>query len=310
MRVAVFGGTGFVGSHVVDALIRRGHEPSLLVRPGSEDDLREPGKVRVVSGEIADADAVRAVAEGCDAAIYLIGILREFPGRGITFEALQYEGAARAMDAAVEQGVRRFLLMSANGVKPEGTPYQRTKYAAEEHLRDTGLQWTIFRPSVIFGDPRGHREFATQLYEEVIRMPAPAPLFHEGILPLNAGRFLLSPVHISDVANAFAASLAMPETIGETYALGGPDAMSWKAILETIAATVGVSKLMVPAPAWALKIVATALERFGFFPLTRDQLTMLMEGNTCGPGPLREVFHLEPLSFSAENLAYLKSPPA
>jgi NADH dehydrogenase len=310
MKVAVFGGTGFVGSYVVDELIGQGHEPSLLVRPGSEGDLRQPGHVRAVTGDIADGDAVRAVAEGCDAAIYLIGILREFPERGITFQALQYEGAARAIDAAVETGVRRFLLMSANGVKPEGTPYQRTKYAAEEHLRAAGLDWTIFRPSVIFGDPRGHREFATQLCEEVIRMPVPAPLFHEGVLPLKAGRFLLSPVHITDVASAFAASLAMPETIGETYALGGPDALSWKSILETVAAAAGVSKLMLPAPAWALKLVATALERFEFFPLTRDQLAMLMEGNSCGPGPLREVFHLEPAPFSVDTLAYLRSAPS
>lgn len=305
MRVGVFGGTGFVGGYVVDELIGQGHEPSLLVRPGSEAGLRWPDRVRVVTGDIADAGAVRATLDGCDAAIYLIGILREFPARGITFEGLHHEGAARAMDMAGEAGAGRFLLMSANGVRPDGTAYQRTKFAAEEHLRRSGLAWTIFRPSVIFGDPRGHREFATQLCEDVIRMPVPAPLFHAGVLPLRAGRFALSPVHVQDVAAAFVAALSMPETIGQAYALGGPGALDWKQILKTIAAAAGVSKLMLPAPAWAVKTVAALLERYETFPLTRDQLTMLMEGNTCGPGPLRDVFHLEPKPFSAQTLGYL-----
>ena len=308
MKVAIFGGTGFVGSYVVDELIRQGHEPSLLVRRGGQADLREATRVRAVSGDIADEDAVRATLEGCDAAIYLIGILREFPDRGVTFEALQHQGAARAVDAAGDMGVQRFLLMSANGVKADGTAYQRTKFAAEEHLRNAGLDWTIFRPSVIFGDPRGHREFATQLCEEVIRMPVPAPLFHGGFLPLNAGHFALSPVHIKDVAEAFAASLSMTETIGQTYPLGGPVAMDWKGILKTIAAAAGVSKLMLPAPAWAVKAVAAAFERYDFFPLTRDQLTMLMEGNTCDPDALRDVFRIEPTPFTVDTLAYLRPP--
>lgn len=308
MKVGVFGGTGFVGGYVVDELVRQGHEPSLLVRPGSETDLRHPDRVRSVSGDIADPGAVRATLDGCDAAIYLIGILREFPRRGITFEALQYEGARRAMDIAGEAGAKRFLLMSANGVKPDGTAYQRTKFAAEEHLRHSDLAWTIFQPSVIFGDPRGHQEFATQLCDEVIRMPVPAPLFHSGVLPLRAGHFALSPVHVQNVAAAFVASLALPKTIGRTYALGGPEAVEWKRILKTIAAAAGVSKLMLPAPAWAVKTAATVFERYEFFPLTSDQLTMLMEGNTCEPAPLRDVFHIEPAAFSVETLAYLRTP--
>ena len=93
--------------------------------------------------------------------------------------------------------------MSANGVKADGTPYQVTKYEAEEYLKASGLDWTIFRPSVIFGDPGERMEFATQLASDIIRPPLPAPLFFDGVSPLNAGQFRLSPVHVEDVAQAF-----------------------------------------------------------------------------------------------------------
>ena len=83
--------------------------------------------------------------------------------------------ARRVIDAAVSQGVRRMLLMSANGARPEGTPYERTKYLAERHLADSGLDGTVFRPSVVFGDPRGRMEFCTQLRDQMIRPPVPAP---------------------------------------------------------------------------------------------------------------------------------------
>ncbi len=105
--------------------------------------------------------------------------------------------------------------MSANGL--DGTPYQRTKFQAEEALRASGLDWTIFRPSVIFGDPRGQMEFCTQLKRDIIDSPLPAPLFYKGLLPLDAGAFELAPVAVADVAAAFCHALTHPETIGQSY---------------------------------------------------------------------------------------------
>ena len=127
MRVAIYGGTGFVGSYLLDALVAAGHDPAVLVRPGSEGKVRHPEKCRLVPGDIGDPKAVGEVLTGCDAAIYNIGILRENPSAGITFKALQYEGAKLSVEAAVDRGIRRFVLMSANGVKANGTAYQETK---------------------------------------------------------------------------------------------------------------------------------------------------------------------------------------
>lgn len=305
MRVAVIGGTGFVGSYLVDELVRQGHHPVLLVRPGSESKVVHPERCELIKGDVKDADALRQTLKGCDAVIYTIGILREFKSKGVTFEALQYEGAARTMDLALAENVKRFLLMSANAVEPEGTPYQTTKYRAEQYLQNTTLDWTIFRPSLIFGDPKGKMEFCTMLQQQLINLPLPAPLFYQGLLPVHPGSFELSPVHVADVATVFIKSLTMPETVGKIYGLCGPERLPWKELLQIIAAASGKRKWAVPAPAFVVKSVATLLDRFAFFPISRDQLAMLVEGNTCDSTEVFKVFDITPTHFNQASLSYL-----
>lgn len=307
MRVALFGGTGYVGSHLVDALLQAGMKPVLLVRPGHEAKVRHRLVCEVVSGELSDTLAIDRVLQGADAAIYNVGILREFPERGITFEELHYGAARRVMQAAERAGVGRFLLMSANGVKELGTPYQRTKFRAEQFLATTGMDWTVFRPSVIFGNPRGRNEFATQLAQDIVASPLPAPLFFAGLLPREAGKFALSPVHVEDVALAFAKALTTPETTGQVLPLGGPKSVSWRAILTTIAAVVGRQKMMVPVPALGVSAIAAMFDRFESFPVTRDQIQMLLEGNTCGDGAFAQL-GIEPKPFGSDQLRYLSHP--
>ena len=305
MKVTVFGGTGYVGGYLIDELLDKGHHPVLLVRHESRHKVRHHERCTLVDGDIANTVAVGAALSGADAAIYNIGILREFPTSGVTFEALHFEGAKRAMNAAEEAGVSRFLLMSANGVKADGTGYQRTKYMAEQYLKSTALDWTVFRPSVLFGEPRGRMEFTTQLYRDIVRSPLPAPLFYEGLLPFNAGEFRMSPVYVKDVASIFVQALEMPNTAGQIFPLCGPASLSWKEILKTIAAAVGTTKHTLPAPVLLLKSLASALDRFEFFPITRDQLTMLMEGNSCDGHNAFQNFDLEPTPFDKKRLSYL-----
>ncbi len=306
MKVTVFGGTGYVGGYLIDELLDKGHHPVLLVRPGGRHKVRHRERCTLIDGDIASPDTIRTALSGADAVIYNIGILREFPSSGVTYEALHFEGARRAMDAAEEVGVRRFLLMSANGVKADGTGYQRTKYMAEQYLKTTALDWTVFRPSVLFGEPRGRMEFATQLYRDIVRSPLPAPLFYEGLLPVNAGEFRMSPVYVKDVASVFVQALDMPETAGHIFALCGPVSLSWKEILKTIADAAGITKRAFPAPVLLLKGLAAALDQFAFFPITRDQLTMLMEGNTCDGHNAFQIFNLQPAPFDTTRLSYLQ----
>ena len=174
MRVALIGGTGFIGSYVVDALLEGGHKPVLLVRPGSEHKLRRRQECELVFGDVGVVGDLVRLLTNCEAVIYAIGILREDAARGVTFESLQYEGLLRTLEAAKVCSVGRLLLMSANGVGSAGTDYQRTKYRAERAAQRSGLKVTVFRPSVVFGDPRGFAEFATQLHEEMIEPQRPA----------------------------------------------------------------------------------------------------------------------------------------
>lgn len=305
MKVALIGGTGFVGSYLVDALLDAGHQPRVLVRSGSESKLRRATDCEVMKGDLDSPEAIEAVVEGCDAVIYNVGILREFPREGITFEALQYQGAVTVAEAAKRAGVRRFLLMSANGIDSAETPYQTTKLRAEAMIRESGLDYTIFRPSVIFGDPRGTMEFATQLYQEMVRVPLPAVGFHTGLSPAH-GEVLMSPVHVRDVADAFVNALTDDATIGQCYVLGGPEVVSWPEMLRRIAAAVGRKKLILPMPIGFMKLGATLLDWLPFFPVTRDQLTMLADGNTAEPDAVASLIRREPAEFSPENLAYLR----
>ena len=296
MRVAIIGGTGFVGGYLVDALTAAGHDVAVLVRPGSEAKLRGGSKVTGVPGELGSASVLHDLVDGCDAVIYNVGLLREFPRQGITFEQAQFLGVVDTVSAMREAGVRRLLLMSAIGVKHPGTRYQSTKKRAEEHALGSGLDVTVLRPSVIFGDPRGTMEFATQLYRDMVRPPLPAVSF-PGVK--------MSPVFIEDVADAFVAALEDDETIGKTIELAGPEILSWDDMVTRIAAAVGRKKLLLTMPIPVMRLGAKLFDWLPFYPVTRDQLTMLEEGNTASAAPLQELIGRPPEAMTSETLSYL-----
>ena len=304
MHVAIIGGTGFVGSYIVDELLAKGHDVRQLVRPGSEHKARQADSTSIVSGSLDSPGSINELVTGCDAIIYCVGILRENRKNGITFETTQYDGVVKTVDAAIENGVTRFLLMSANGVKIPGTRYQETKKKAEELVLASNLKATIFRPSVIFGDPRGQMEFATQLFRDMVRKPIPAVGFFSGMTP-GSGPVLMSPVHAKDVARAFVGSLDDPSSVNEIYPLGGPEILSWPVMIRRIAAATGRKKWIIPMPIRLMKLAATLFDSLPFFPVTRDQLTMLQEGNTADPKIIESLTGIAPVAFTPEHLDYL-----
>lgn len=295
MKIGIIGGTGFVGTYLVEALLAAGNEVSALIRPGSEGKVCS-GAVRAVGGDLSSSQALRETLEECDAVIYNVGLLREFPRRGITFEQTQYQGVVDTIAAARDAGVSRLLLMSAIGVKDPGTKYQETKYRAEQFALSSGLDVTVLRPSVIFGDPRGAMEFATQLHRDMVKPPIPAVAF------VGAQ---MSPVHIEDVADAFVNALLNSNTIGNTIELAGPEILSFREMVKRIATATGKSKVILPMPIRVMRIGATLFDWLPFFPVTRDQLTMLEEGNTAPSESLESLIGHKPRKFTASELTYL-----
>ncbi len=305
MKVAVFGGTGFVGQAILKELVQRGHIPSVLVRKGSEGKVLHQERCRMVSGDISEEDSIRETLRGTGAVIYTIGILREFPHKGITYKNTHVTGVQRCIEITKDIGMKRFILMSANGVKELGTAYQSTKFTAEQLLRKSKLLWTIFRPSLIFGEPHGRIEFCSQLRDQLVLPPLPAPLFYKGLFPRRAGQFLFSPIHVDNVASFFVRSLENDSTINQTFELGGPRMITWKELIETIGNASGKQKLKLPVPALFIQSLAILFGRFEWFPLTKDLITMLMEGNTCDSTAFFNEFEINPIPFSVDSLGYL-----
>lgn len=289
MKVLLTGGTGYVGTAVRHNLVRRGHRVRMLVRRGSGHEAGPDDMFDIVHGDVLDPNACLRACEECDAVVHLVGIIREFPQSGITFEEL-HTGATRTIVRSAERkGVKRFVHMSALGSRENASAnYHRTKFAAEEIVRQSSLAWTIFRPSVIFD--RGD-EFTSMLAEMVRRAVVPL---------IGGGMSKLQPVARGDVARCIAKSLLMPETRGCLFELGGADRLSFKEIQTMIAAHRGVKPKMVPVPAILMRLVVRVMERFPGFPITSDQLTMLAEDNVCDTGEAERVFRFKPESFVAE----------
>lgn len=292
MEIFLAGGTGFVGQHVQKMLLEKGHRIRLLTHRRTPSEAEG---IQVVEGDVMKPETFSGAIVGCEAAINLVGIIRAFPEKGVTFEKLHVQATENMVEASRRSGVRHYLQMSALGTRPDGVSrYHKTKFRAEQHVRESGLDYTIFRPAIIFG-PKD--EFVNKLAAFIRSCPA--------VPVIGDGNYLLQPIAADDVARCFALALEMPETIGRTYELCGPDRLTYNEVLDVIGKAMGrpeVSKLK--SPAKLVKLATRLMENFPFFPLTTDQITMLLEGSVCD-GKWRETFHFDPIRFNDGISAYL-----
>ena len=137
MKVALFGGTGFVGTYLTEELLNNNHTPVLLARAGSENKITRAKDCVINTGDVSDKNIIEDTIRDVDAVIYNIGLIRQFPRKGITFENTHFKGAKLCIDTASKLGVKRFILMSANGVKYEGTEYQSCLLYTSPSPRDS-----------------------------------------------------------------------------------------------------------------------------------------------------------------------------
>ncbi|MHB8068848.1 MAG: complex I NDUFA9 subunit family protein [Desulfobaccales bacterium] len=287
MRILATGATGFVGRYVVRELLARGHEVRCLVRSGSEGKLAERERVEIASGDVLEAAAVATAAQGCDAVINLVGIIREFPGRGVTFERVHVRATENLVNAARDAGAKRFLQMSALGARPApADPYHLTNFRADELVQKSGIPYTIFRPSVIYGpEDQSLNLFARQI--KTLRM---VPVVGNGL-------YQMQPVTVETVAKAFALALELPHTENRIYEVGGPEPLTFNAIIDTLALVLGCRVLKVHVMIWSLRLLTGLFGRFPWFPLTTGQIRMLLEGNACDPTAFYQDFGLDAVSF-------------
>lgn len=291
MQVFLTGATGFVGRNMLKRLLDEGHRVHALVRSVPEQktalsqELRNPDHVRYFPGDVVSGAGLEQGMQGCDAVIHLVGIIVE---KGTnTFEAVHHAGTRNLVQAAKRSGIRRFVHMSAVGVRADGVAaYQRSKWKGEEEVRQSGIPYCILRPSLIFGPGDG---FVTEMMD----MMKKAPLFRP--VP-GDGSPKFRPIFIDDVTFCFVQALTLEAATNQTIELGGPDELTLNEVLAEIARCAGVRKppLHIPLPLmFAGAKLASVLPNP---PVTPDQLRMLREGSTCDIGPMLRIFFPKPES--------------
>lgn len=290
MKVLVTGATGFVGREVARELHARGHSVRALVRSATSPRTRALVKsyqIELAVGEIFQASSLNAVVVGVDAIIHLVGIISEVGTQ--TFKNVHQRGTENVVQAAQKAGVTHFVQMSALGTRPAAVSrYHQTKWAAEEFVHASGLDYTIFRPGIIYG-PGDH---FVNLFAKMTRFSPVVPI-------MGKGQNLMQPVAVADVARAFVRSLETPEAIGQTFDLCGRERFTFEAIIDEILRATGRrrSKVKIPMPLARLQAAMLELVFPRLLgrapPLNRDQLLMLQEDNVGDPGPAQKLFGLE-----------------
>jgi uncharacterized protein YbjT (DUF2867 family) len=298
MRVAITGGTGFVGTAVVHRLLRRDHEVRALVRDARRAGTLADLGVELVVGDLSDADALGRLVDAADAVVHLVGIIAE--SGPATFEAVQVGGTRAIVAAARRARVGAFVHMSALGARESAaaTPYHRAKWAAEEAVRAAGVPHTILRPSIVAAP--GNRPLTMMV--NTIRLSPIVPV-------IGDGRYQLQPIWLDDVAEAFARALERQDVRG-TFELGGPERLSYHQLLDRFEAALGVHRLRVSVPVGVARIGAAAGDLLpDLAPITTDQLQMLLEGSVTDDNAVVARFGITPRPF-AEVAAEMCAPYA
>lgn len=291
-RVLVLGGTGFVGRHIVAQLVTTGHETVVPTRS------RERGKhlillptVNLVECDVHDPRRLGELVEGADTVINLVGILHE-SGRE-TFARAHVELARSVVDACRHAGVRRLLHMSALGAAPDApSRYLRSKGEAQALVEGSGLDWTVFRPSVIFG--RGDSFLA--LFAKLAKwMP---------IIALAAPNAKFQPVYVGDVARCFSLASDDSRTVRARYELCGPNVYTLRELVAWVAETTAHVRPIIGLGPTLSQLQARVLELLPFKLMTRDNLASMSVDNVC-KGPFPAVFGIEPAALEAIAPDYL-----
>ena len=293
--VTVYGGSGFVGRHVVRALARRGYRIRVAVRrpelAGHLQPLGRVGQIHAVQANLRNAASVEAAARDAHVLVNLVGILAE--GGRQKFDAVHAFGAEQVALAAANHGAR-MVHVSAIGADENSTSrYARSKAAAERLVLAALPQAVIMRPSIVFGP---EDDFFNR-FASLARISPALPL-------IGGGQTRFQPVFVGDVAEAIAKAVDGNARAGTVYELGGPEIRSFKQIMQFVLATTGRKRMLVPLPFFAAKLKATVLQ---FTPapltLTGDQVELLRRDNVVSDAAEADGRTLRALGIDPEPMA-------
>lgn len=296
----IIGGTGYVGEYLREVLQKAGIHLRLLLRSNRRQAELEHQGFEVALGDVNDVPALVRAMQGVDTVVNLVAIIKE-QGEA-TFERINYQGTVNVVDAARQAGVRRIIQMSAIGAGdlPE-YPYMYTKWRAENYVKESGLEWTIFRPSIIFGPSESRQvHFISQLADVVAKAP---------VIPVvGDGTSTFQLIHLEDVSASFAAALEDPSTASRTFEIAGPDVLTYEQILDEIAAVLGKRKRKLHMPVRLMKVGMSVIDVLPRVepPVTVDQLNMLALSNTTQHNAVEQLTGRPPKP-ARGNLDYIRT---
>ncbi len=268
--VTVFGGSGFLGRHVVRALARRGYRIRVAVRRPELAGFLQPlgyvGQIQLVQANLRYPQSVRRAAEGADAVVNLVGILS--PSGRQSFKAVQAFGARAVAEAAAQAGARLVHVSAIGADSHSESVYARTKAEGEAAARELVPDAIILRPSLVFGP---EDEFFNK-FASMARMSPALPL-------IGGGQTRFQPVFVGDVAAAVEAAVDGKAKAGTTYELGGPEVRTFEDLLKLVLHEIGAKRPLVTLPFGLASVIAGIVEHFPMAPLTSDQVTLLKTDN-------------------------------
>jgi len=301
--ITIYGGSGFVGRHVVRALAQTGCRMRIAVRrpdlAGHLQPMGGVGQIHAVQANVRDKDSVRRAAIGADAVINLVGILH--PSGRQTFAKVHDEGAGHVAKAALAAGARALVHLSSIGADPKSSSlYARSKWAGEKAVLGAFPEATVLRASLIFGPEDG-------FFNRFAALARVSP-----VLPLiGGGATKFQPVYVADVAKAVVAAVEGKARQGGLYELGGPQVFTFKDLMQWILKETGRRRLLVPLPFWLARFEAAFLELLPNPPITRDQLRLLENDNVVSEEARRqrrilEALGIEPTAIDAVVPCYME----
>jgi uncharacterized protein YbjT (DUF2867 family) len=269
-KIAVLGSSGFIGTHLTLFLLQMGYHLNLLHHRTDPDYVSPRGQIESVTGSINDEDALVRCFAGCSHVYHLVGIIAET--RTQTFQRTVAEGSRTIIEAARKAGVAKIIYLSALGASKDAeTAYFRTKWEAEQAVIDSGLDYTIFRPSIVYG-----------VRDKFINMIASMVKYSPIVPVIGDGQYRLQPIYVEELAAVMAHASRAEHTGGKIYEVGGPEQLTYMEILDIILRVMGRKRLVMKVPiSWARMAAAVMEKILKPAPLTRDQIRMLEKESIC-----------------------------